>query len=341
MGSPFQFRRGSRSLARAAIHHWRRWRTYSWFKRRLPSAQLVAPQQPDRKSLRNLICISRVEHLGDIVACEPVARHIRAEEPDATIVWCVSNAYRSLVEHNPNVDVVLPVSGVYEWSLWAASGTFGRVIDLNLDKHPDGWHGWAYRRTDADTGVTAWNYAKHGPLLHAFTKGAGLPILSDPPRVYIPDNVKTTVDRFGLPAEFVAVHCISNGPAKDWTAAKWRELADMIWRRFRLPMVELGLKSAFDALRPSVTSLCGKSSILESAEVIRRAKLFIGVDSGPAHLANAVGTPGVVLLGDWVPYVDASWARLVQAREGRVSEIEMDRVYEAVEDRLSSVVAVC
>jgi heptosyltransferase-3 len=33
------------------------------------------------------------------------------------------------------------------------------------------------------------------------------------------------------------------------------------------------------------------------AEVIRRAALFVGIDSGPAHVANAVGTPGVILLG--------------------------------------------
>ena len=35
--------------------------------------------------------------------------------------------------------------------------------------------------------------------------------------------------------------------------------------------------------------------IREAAEVIRRAALFVGTDSGPAHLADAVGTPGVIL----------------------------------------------
>ncbi len=51
-----------------------------------------------------------------------------------------------------------------------------------------------------------------------------------------------------------------------------------------------------------VLNLCGRLSILETAEVIRRSALFIGIDSGPAHLANAVGTPGVILLGDFLGF---------------------------------------
>ena len=45
--------------------------------------------------------------------------------------------------------------------------------------------------------------------------------------------------------------------------------------------------------------MAGMLSILETAEVIRRAELFVGIDSGPAHLANAVATPGVILIGQY------------------------------------------
>ncbi|HHS49722.1 MAG TPA: glycosyltransferase family 9 protein [candidate division Zixibacteria bacterium] len=48
-------------------------------------------------------------------------------------------------------------------------------------------------------------------------------------------------------------------------------------------------------------AIAGESDILTSAEIIRRAKVFIGNDSGPAHLAAAVGTPVVVILGPTVP----------------------------------------
>jgi hypothetical protein len=42
----------------------------------------------------------------DIVATEPIARHVRAMHPQAHIVWAVRDAYREMVEHNPNVDEV-------------------------------------------------------------------------------------------------------------------------------------------------------------------------------------------------------------------------------------------
>jgi ADP-heptose:LPS heptosyltransferase len=79
-------------------------------------------------------------------------------------------------------------------------------------------------------------------------------------------------------------------------------------------------------------------SILETAEVIRRASLFIGVDSGPAHMANAMGTPGVVLLGryeafdQYMPYTGRfareEAARVIQWPEP-AREIPVDHVFDA------------
>jgi len=175
--------------------------------------------------------------------------------------------------------------------------------------------------------------------LHAFAKAAGLPPWSDTPRVYIPEATRIAVDRFGLPPRFIALHGVSSHPRKDWSREKWQTVLDFIWQAWELPVVEVGTTSAF-VMRPhSVINLCGQSSILESAEVIRRAMLFIGVDSGPAHLANAVGTPGVVLLGQWVPftggYGDGSVGTLVHHSGQSVNEIGVDAVIDAVAARLA------
>jgi lipopolysaccharide heptosyltransferase II len=47
----------------------------------------------------------------------------------------------------------------------------------------------------------------------------------------------------------------------------------------------------------SVVNLAGKSSLRELAAICSRATVFVGNDSGPAHLAAAVGAPLVVLSG--------------------------------------------
>jgi ADP-heptose:LPS heptosyltransferase len=46
---------------------------------------------------------------------------------------------------------------------------------------------------------------------------------------------------------------------------------------------------------PNVVDWTGQLTLIETAALIARADLFIGADSGPAHLAAAVGTPAMVL----------------------------------------------
>jgi heptosyltransferase-3 len=57
----------------------------------------------------------------------------------------------------------------------------------------------------------------------------------------------------------------------------------------------------------SVLNLAGRLSIKELGALTARAKLFLGVDSMPMHLAGAMGTPTVVLFGpsgehEWGPW---------------------------------------
>ena len=55
-------------------------------------------------------------------------------------------------------------------------------------------------------------------------------------------------------------------------------------------------------------NLCGRLSVRETAAVFARARLFVGHDSGPMHLAAAVGTPCVAIFssrnlpGEWFPH---------------------------------------
>jgi heptosyltransferase-3 len=83
---------------------------------------------------------------------------------------------------------------------------------------------------------------------------------------------------------------------------------------------------------------------MQTAEVIRRAALFIGIDSGPAHLANATGTPGIILLGrhagfeSYTPYsagyADGTLADLVRC-DGPAANIEVESVIARVSKRLA------
>lgn len=101
----------------------------------------------------------------------------------------------------------------------------------------------------------------------------------------------------------IVVHVGAGTTAKRWPAEHWRELIGWMAARFQAQLVLVGSKTdriiARHILGPQpcegVADWTGQLSLVELAAVVEQADLFIGADSGPAHLAAAVGTPVAVL----------------------------------------------
>jgi ADP-heptose:LPS heptosyltransferase len=294
---------------------------------------------------RSVIAIAMVEHLGDIVATEPVARHVRVTWPDAHVVWVVRVAYRELIDSNPNVDETLTVGCLTEWMHLSGGRVFDRMIDLQIPGRFCPTCNCRLVNPTAGGRIGMHDYYHHGNLLAIACQCAGLPVLDDAPAVYIPQAAVDAVHALHLPERFIVVHCTSNQDVRDWDTEKWRQLAAHLSQRHRIPVVEVGLAPLIASADERYVNLCGRLSILQTAEVIRRAILFIGVDSGPAHLANACRTAGVILLGHYrsyaryMPYsgdyANGANATILYA-DGPASALPVEHVIEAVESRLSS-----
>jgi ADP-heptose:LPS heptosyltransferase len=103
--------------------------------------------------------------------------------------------------------------------------------------------------------------------------------------------------------KIIAVSAGTKMQAKDWEESNW--LALMAELKIHLPgwtMVMVGAPEeagisakCLEAWGQDGINLCGKTSPRVSAVILQRAKLFIGHDSGPMHLAAAVGTPCVAI----------------------------------------------
>ncbi len=103
--------------------------------------------------------------------------------------------------------------------------------------------------------------------------------------------------------------------AKDWGVENWRTLLEFLQRRYPTHgLVLIGAtEDRSDASAAAINwrgpqvNLCGELTPRETAAVLARAQLFLGPDSGPMHLAAAVGTPAVIafsargLPGVWFP----------------------------------------
>jgi heptosyltransferase III len=293
---------------------------------------------------RRLVAIMLLEHLGDIVACEPIVRYLREKYPQSFIVWGVKRAYRELIDSNPYIDMTLPVHCLSDRMMLINSGLFDEVIDLHFSDRYCSLCRNPIRKAKGASEINLTNYFQYGSLLSAMAQSAGLPNMTEGPKVYIPQSIVTKIDSLDLPHEFIAINCTSNAEEKSWPKEKWEKLLKGIQANYGIPVYEIGTKPFIDQPAGICKSLCGQLSILESAEVIRRAKLCIGIDSGPAHLANAVGTPGIILMGSYLGFkkynpFSGSYGNkknvAIVYTEGSVAKIPLDKVLIEVQKMIS------
>ncbi|MBI4405990.1 MAG: glycosyltransferase family 9 protein [Deltaproteobacteria bacterium] len=296
---------------------------------------------------RTIALINLDERLGDILACEPIARHVKHGSPDTLLFWAVGKPYVELLETNPSVDKVITVRCFRETSwLWKV-GFFDEIVDLSIpgrgccvcEVMPK-------KENPYDTSINLINYRFFGnTLLGTFCRCAGIRVLDETPQLFIPAAAGKKVSLLGLKAPYVVVHCESPERGKNWPIEKWLELITALQPAYFTNVVEVGLKPIVSARKGSyVTDLTGRLSIMETAEVIRRAALFVGIDSGPAHLANSVGTPAVIVTshhrGLFMPFTgnfgSPHYADILFSN-GPISKIDVETILRAIARRLEGV----
>ncbi|MBN2430478.1 MAG: glycosyltransferase family 9 protein [Acidobacteria bacterium] len=162
------------------------------------------------------------------------------------------------------------------------------------------------------------------------------------------------------PGEFILVHPTATQETKRWPEDQFARIIEMIQREFERPVLmtcgpgEEEIPAGINAGLPSPVRFLSRLTVMELAAVIEAAHLFIGCDSGPAHLAAALGKKSCVIFGSsnaraWHPW--QTEYRLVQlafpcnpcpgyrcevfGRPRCILEIEPDMVFDAVRELIS------
>jgi ADP-heptose:LPS heptosyltransferase len=107
---------------------------------------------------------------------------------------------------------------------------------------------------------------------------------------------------------YVVVHPGATAPARTWPASRHAELVRRLVGLGRQVVVtggpsEQALTAEVAGDDPSVRNLGGRITFAQLAEVIAEADVLVAANTGPAHLAAAVGTPVVSLFAPVVPAV--------------------------------------
>lgn len=280
---------------------------------------------------RNMLFI-KPSSLGDIVHAMPAFTALRRAYPMATLTWLVKQQWSELVERIEGIDRVWPVpSGMKGWLSQLSAlrkERFDAVIDLQglFRSAATGWLTGAPQRTGFATARegSPWFYTHPVPvpsadmhavdryLLAAQKMGA---IVTEKPEFSfrIRQSDREQVDRLlreaGLAprAHWVAINVSARWPTKRWPIASFAAAADRIQKEGSAVVFiggsdERGDVTAVKALmKTPAVDLAGRTTVGLLPALLTEAALFLTNDSGPMHVAAAVGTPVVALFGPTSP----------------------------------------
>lgn len=243
------------------------------------------------------------EHLGDILAAEPLLRAWKAEAPKAKIYWIVRAPFAEVLAHHPLVDRVILEPSVLFSTMLDARSPFDRWIPLHLTglRNDPYFKNRSLVHAQADAmGITYRNYLNQGSLLDLFARLSHTQVQDQQPQLYVPTQVPSN-----KPARpYWIIHRKSNNLSKDWQDAHWERLVLSIIQTFEVDVVEIGLNQGLELSQPHFHSLVGKTNLNQSIAWLQSAEFFIGIDSGPAHLANALHLPALLLFGHFADFND-------------------------------------
>ncbi len=265
------------------------------------------------------ILVVRAGALGDTLMATPVVRALGERYPDASIDVLCSNAAKALLEFHPRVDRLFSLKWrnlPYAISLEKRrlrKQLRARDYDMAvlLERAP------RYRELLDKAGIReirSFRESPFDPKAHAIEnnlRAAGVPGSTDMELV-VSENDERKAQAFldGLGRPLVGLH-VGYGPRgkkrdqsvrlKGWALENFIELGEKLVADGASIVLTGSADDRPDvdklAARVPARDLAGQTSVRELAAIIQRLDLFVSVDSGPAHMAAAVGTPLVVLWG--------------------------------------------
>ena len=144
--------------------------------------------------------------------------------------------------------------------------------------------------------------------------------------------------------KIVAIHPFTSDAVKQWPVERFKELAQRIKRELGIQVVMVGLIGEeemcprSDKMNDGIVNMINKTSLVELAVLLKRCSLLISGDSGPLHLAAAVGTPVVALFSNDLPGKSARrwgpWGKghLVMEKSN-LDDIIVDEVFDIVRNK--------
>lgn len=253
------------------------------------------------------ILVVRLGALGDIIHTLPAVASLKHSYPGWRLSWAVEPKWASLLEDNPFVDRLVPIrrdslsailaarrdlrserydfavefQGLLKSALVASMAHPGRIFGFHQSQTRERIAGLFY----SDKTVSTSAHVVDRNLDLAAAAGAASTLKVFPLPAGRPEGE--------LPAGgFVLASPLAGWGSKQWPMEHYQALAARIRRELDMALVLNG---------PPGSGLPHISGLPGLIDATRRAAAVVGVDSGPMHIAAALGKPGIAIFGPTDP----------------------------------------
>jgi lipopolysaccharide heptosyltransferase III len=294
------------------------------------------------------ILVVRLRSIGDIILLTPALRLLKAWRPDLRISVMVESRFRELLENNPDVEEILTPGAGRGWSkaksrLQTVRELRARRFSVAVNLHGGPTSAFFTRWSGAACNVGFHHYRGRWKY-HVLVPDARM--ILDRPDVHTAELQAAAFFHLGLPkSEIPRARIVVHPRHKVWWAKKRADLGVPLKRDYALihptalyatkqwapehfaragnylekekkllPIYSCGPGEAgvLDAVARAAGSPIRRidgAGLGEFAAAVAEARIFLGNDSGPAHMAQALERPTVVIFGSSSSVIWGPWPR--------------------------------
>jgi ADP-heptose:LPS heptosyltransferase len=288
--------------------------------------------------------------LGDLLFSTPAVRALTESFPHWRLEMLVHRRYQGLIQHHPQIEQVWLYPG-RGWRLLQLMGRLRRRnYDLAIILHGNDPEASILAQA---TGAPYIIGSARSPLAFSYSAGAapahrfqhaierrlnfvrllGADTADKRMDLYLPaaetDRALALLSRhFGaLPELLIALHPSGSAPYKCWPLKSYAALGNHLHQAYNAALLIISgnrdraaAQALAAALKAPTLVTGGRYSLPAVAALLSHCRLLVGNDSGPFHLAMALGVPGIALMGADHPQrvgpYEVEWGAYLYKKEG-------------------------
>jgi len=272
------------------------------------------------------VALVRLSAIGDCTLVLPVVRALLKQQPELELHWIISNAAYSLLKNSTHprlhfitiekpksisdyralkkqlspikFDAVLAMQASARANLIYPLIKSTRKIGFDKTRARD----WQWLFTNEKIAFVDEHLHDSFKRFAERLTHSTLEVTADDWLIQPSEDSQQSVLELNLPEQFVVINPAASKLERCWSIENYVHLIQQIKKQYNLPVVLTGGPADLDKdlaeqveAQADVINCVGKTSLQQLAAILQKANICIAPDTGPAHIANSVGTPVIGL----------------------------------------------